>query len=1000
MEPATQLTLNSVEYNETMVIDWRNGKLPLFTRKFKINKKNWVTRLPSNPSGKIGEFVDSLIEMFPEKLELQSDGQTIYLPLEKGTARALSTDEYGNMVWTELEAVTRHPPINKDGTSTLVKITTESGRTTIATKAKSFLTYKDSLIVEKEGSALEIGDIIPIVKNIVSDNVKNLKLNIFDYKFEKLPLEIPLTNAFGFLLGAYIAEGSISSNRSFKISNEDSKYRIKSAEWCKKYDIGYSFFDEKNDTGVRIYSKELTYLMETICYKGSYFKSIPFFAYSASDDFVKGMLDAILSGDGWVNQNGSVGLDSRSQYMRDGVGLLLNRFEILSRYSIKMEMNKSDKKDKTGEMKPMYRLYISNRYIFDMEKLIQTVEFKRKRLLINIEKNGKKPSKCSCGKTYTANRSMLYHKEHSCVETNYVNNVFLDSIVKIEDYKSSHPFVYDLTVEKTRNMVSVGGINLKDTFHLAGISSKNVTLGIPRLTELINVSKNMKTPSVTIYLCPGALPETIISEMEFTALKHVILKHTRDPLPDLFLEFQILESETKSIEPEELGEEDEEEEEHEQYEEEHEQYEEEEPEEEPEEESFRIIPSDDDSSVLGSEPGIIESESEIEPEYAESKDEEDEEEIYHEHKKYTCIELDSELCIAKGITMEHIVQKMYPTPVLCSSENSERWLLWCEDPFPLGLHLKGVKNINKIVMRESNRPDGEKEWVLDTDGTNLQDVLAFDGVDPIRTMTNDVVEISRILGIEAGRKALLNEVRNVISFDGTYVNYRHLSILVDTMTYRPLPLDKGCLLPMTRHGLKNVESASVLHKSSFEETVDVLSTAAIFSERDDLEGITSSIMMGKLSRCGTGIIDIVKKKEPESIKFEMDPLGMEFDTFDPLAEPTSFSPKGFEVPEQYSPEFSPTQESIQEFSPDQDFSPAPELISEFKYIPSSPRYNGLKQRTESFHIEESFGFISSGSGYIPSSPGFNSVKLTRSSGYIPSSPSYIKPKKFKDIVLH
>ncbi len=41
-----------------------------------------------------------------------------------------------------------------------------------------------------------------------------------------------------------------------------------------------------------------------------------------------------------------------------------------------------------------------------------------------------------------------------------------------------------------------------NTFHNAGISSKNVTLGVPRLREVINVAKNLKTPSLKIFLDP------------------------------------------------------------------------------------------------------------------------------------------------------------------------------------------------------------------------------------------------------------------------------------------------------------------------------------------------------------------------------------------------------------------------------------------------------------------------------------------------------------------
>ena len=44
-----------------------------------------------------------------------------------------------------------------------------------------------------------------------------------------------------------------------------------------------------------------------------------------------------------------------------------------------------------------------------------------------------------------------------------------------------------------------------NTFHYAGVSAKNVTLGVPRLKELINISKRIRTPSVTIYLEGGGV---------------------------------------------------------------------------------------------------------------------------------------------------------------------------------------------------------------------------------------------------------------------------------------------------------------------------------------------------------------------------------------------------------------------------------------------------------------------------------------------------------------
>lgn len=62
------------------------------------------------------------------------------------------------------------------------------------------------------------------------------------------------------------------------------------------------------------------------------------------------------------------------------------------------------------------------------------------------------------------------------------------------------------------------------------------------------------------------------------------------------------------------------------------------------------------------------------------------------------------------------------------------------------------------------------------------------------------------------RKALEREINHVISFDGSYVNYRHLALLCDVMTA------KGHLMAITRHGI-NRQEVGPLMRCSFEETV-------------------------------------------------------------------------------------------------------------------------------------------------------------------------------------
>lgn len=128
------------------------------------------------------------------------------------------------------------------------------------------------------------------------------------------------------------------------------------------------------------------------------------------------------------------------------------------------------------------------------------------------------------------------------------------------------------------------------------------------------------------------------------------------------------------------------------------------------------------------------------------------------------------------------------------------------------------------MAKEKNKKIVER--VLETDGTNLKEVLIFDGIDTHRTVSNDVNEIAIVLGIEAARQALINEINVVVQQYSIYINYRHLSVLVDWMTHR------GRLTPINRNGINRIPSVSPLRKSSFEETVEMLYDAAIFSEID------------------------------------------------------------------------------------------------------------------------------------------------------------------------
>jgi len=175
--------------------------------------------------------------------------------------------------------------------------------------------------------------------------------------------------------------------------------------------------------------------------------------------------------------------------------------------------------------------------------------------------------------------------------------------------------------------------------------------------------------------------------------------------------------------------------------------------------------------------------------------------------------------------------------------------------------LKGYKGIKKVSLNkkkynkfnyETDKFDKIIEWVLDTDGTNLVDILANPNIDNTRTMSNDIREIYEVLGIEAARNSLYKELVNVTS-EGS-MNFRHMSLLIDTMTF------KGQLMSIDRHGI-NRGDIGPLAKSSFEETTDMLINASIFAEYDNVNGVSANVMLGQQAPCGTGDSHIMIDEE-------------------------------------------------------------------------------------------------------------------------------------------
>ena len=368
-----------------------------------------------------------------------------------------------------------------------------------------------------------------------------------------------------------------------------------------------------------------------------------------------------------------------------------------------------------------------------------------------------------------------------------------------------------------------------NTFHYAGVSSKNVTLGVPRLKEIINVATNMKTPSLTVYLTPENAEDQNRAKAIQTELAHTTLRTI-----------------TASTEI--------------------------------------IFDPDPSATIIDEDRDFVEAFFAIPDEEVESK-------LHRQSPWLLRLELDRAKMLDKKLEMSYVASRIAEAFsndlfVIWSEDNAEKLIIRCrtiqgddkedqdfdstdEDVFLRqvetnmlnSVSLRGVEGIQRVFMIKQDRTiinaqgeytakkDGLFEWILETDGINLKKVLCVDGVDFSRTSSNSCPEIFSVLGIEAARAALLKELRSVIEFDGSYVNYRHLALLCDLMTNR------GSLMAITRHGINRTDTGALM-RCSFEETVEILMEAAAVGEKDDCYGVAENVLFGQMAPMGTGSFDV------------------------------------------------------------------------------------------------------------------------------------------------
>jgi DNA-directed RNA polymerase II subunit RPB1 len=181
--------------------------------------------------------------------------------------------------------------------------------------------------------------------------------------------------------------------------------------------------------------------------------------------------------------------------------------------------------------------------------------------------------------------------------------------------------------------------------------------------------------------------------------------------------------------------------------------------------------------------------------------------------------------------------------------------------------LRGVEGISKVIPRKLQnmlvKEDGKyvakDVWILDTTGSNLLEVLSLPYIDYKKTYSNDIYEVFETLGIEATRQVILNELTEVMEVAGVYINYHHLSVLADRMTYAK------DMVAVYRSGLLN-DDIGVIAKASFETHTEMLLNGAKHGLLDNLKGVSANVMTGQPFLGGTNAFQIhIDLKQMESL---------------------------------------------------------------------------------------------------------------------------------------
>lgn len=284
------------------------------------------------------------------------------------------------------------------------------------------------------------------------------------------------------------------------------------------------------------------------------------------------------------------------------------------------------------------------------------------------------------------------------------------------------------------------------TFHFAGVSSMNVTLGVPRLKEIINASKDISTPIITARLEQDE--NKVAARLVKAGIEKTTLGEISSYLKEVYASgecYMTIKLDMEAIDQLKLN-----------------------------IDAFTVRRSILNGSRGQTRPLVLR------------------------------LLKDHDVKVKKGSNSKlRVYVPNYADSKSVSTPPSTFFMMQALKVAVPSVIVQGIPSVNRAVINEEEK-GGRKSYHLLIEGNGLAEVMGSPGVDGRHTTTNHIIEVEQTLGVEAARTQISSEISYIMNAYGIGIDSRHLLLLADVMTF------KGEVLGITRFGVSKMRESVLM----------------------------------------------------------------------------------------------------------------------------------------------------------------------------------------------